>query len=384
MLKDRWAVRASVLRHADGVVKCGARADAGNWRPAESRPQIAQTLLACFEQLSTALTPFSAHICSSTITIEERDWCITIADSEPEVRAERALIARVVVDGPQSRVPVIWQAAGSSLPLDKFAVDVERGIAAEVRASLESSFMNEPRSCPVILDPWLASQLVHECIGHTSEADNFLDYALPRGYALGYRWCELALDVFDDPTLPDHRGSYARDHEGAPSRRTQLVRDGVWSSLLHNRQTQFQTGAAHRGNGRRVPGASATLPRMSVTFACAGASAAQPLSALIAQIEEGLYCVGTWGGWSSGPQFSIRPSYARRIRNGQLTNEFVRRFDLVGDKFATLAGLAGIGDQLEFFDPAFGCDKFGQDGLPITLGSSHLFLRSMNLRPILR
>lgn len=46
--------------------------------------------------------------------------------------------------------------------------------------------------------------------------------------------------------------------------------------------------------------------------------------------------------------------------------------------------LAAVADDLQFFDPAFGRDKFGQDQLPVTLGAPHLSLRTAQLRPIHR
>jgi predicted Zn-dependent protease len=120
---------------------------------------------------------------------------------------------------------------------------------------------------------------------------------------------------------------------------------------------------------------------MSVTYAAAGNST---VTNLFTQVAEGLYCVGAWGGGSIGRQFMMRPTYARRIRDGQLTEHFVRRFDLRGDKFATIRQIAGVGDDLQMFDPAFGCDKFGQHDLPVTFGAPHLYLRELELHPIRR
>ena len=72
------------------------------------------------------------------------------------------------------------------------------------------------------------------------------------------------------------------------------------------------------------------------------------------------------------------------VGGGHSHVEVLRRFDLVGDKLATLARLAGIADDLTFFDSALGCDKDGQNNLPVSQGAPHLALSAASLRPIAR
>ena len=273
---------------------------------------------------------------------------------------------------------MIWQAGTPSWPPAALTTHLPRELLLEVRAAVEGVPLDAPLRCPLLLDPWPASQLIHECVGHTSEADNFFEYARPAGYDLGYRWTEVPLEVVDDPLASGYRGSYTVDDEGEPAARTRLISQGVWTNLLHSRATA-RAHPARGGNGRRVAGAPHALPRMSVTYAEAGGST---VTALIAQVAHGLYCVGTWGGGSIGRQFIVRPAYARWIHAGQLTEHFVRRFDLRGDKFETIGQIAGVGEDMQIFDPAFGCDKFGQNDLPVTFGAPHLYLRELELHPI--
>lgn len=186
--------------------------------------------------------------------------------------------------------------------------------------------------------------------------------------------------MFDDPTLPGRRASYDYDDEGELGRRTQLVTDGRWTDLLLDAERSSRLGMP-AGHGRRVPWAQRCLPRMSNTYLDGGT---ESVSALIRAIDKGLICGGTWGGGSVGPGFIMRPAYGRWISGGRLTDRIVRRFDLVGNKFETIAAIGGVSEQTCWFSPFYGCDKEGQNNLPVTHGSPHVLLRRTSLRLIAR
>lgn len=197
--------------------------------------------------------------------------------------------------------------------------------------------------------------------------------------SLGGRWCDYPVNILDDPTLPGYCGSYQIDLDGAPAVRRHLVREGVWTGLLANRAFEDVLGQP-AGNGRRTAGKNKTLPRMSITWVAAGK---ESLEDMLAQVDDGLYCIGMWGGISTGTDFILRPAFARRIRKGRLTNQCVRGFDLFGSKQVTMAALGGLSRTVEFFDSVSGCDKAGHDCLAVTNGAPHLFLRTAKVRPIL-
>ncbi|MBZ5708847.1 metallopeptidase TldD-related protein [Nannocystis pusilla] len=299
--------------------------------------------------------------------------------------AHTALVIRLVVAGSRSRIPVVWhtcvpEAATDALARQLHAALASDAITGEVRAAVDGVPLAEVTRCPVVLDPWLASTLVHECIGHSSEADNYAAYMAPAGIQLGHRWTELPLHVVDDPRLAGRVGGYDVDDEGVPARATSLVRDGVWCGLLHSRASARQLGVDSSGHARRVGDAPA-IPRMAVTYVEPGGRSP---AALLADQADAIYCRGVIGGGSAGREFVLRPAYGLRIRDGRPTGEVLRRFDLVGDKLATLARLAGIADDLTFFDSALGCDKDGQNNLPVSQGAPHLALSAATLRPIAR
>jgi predicted Zn-dependent protease len=379
-MPDMSARRVSVYRSDRAGLEHGSQGQAEAFG-LESFDWLDAQLDTCVTAVARALTEVARSVLRTEITLETRASALERPGSEAVLRRDVALVIRLVVQGTRSLVPVIWQLGTPSWPPASLVEDLPRELLLEVRGAAEGVPLEAPLRCPVVLDPWPASQLIHECIGHTSEADNFLEYARPAGFDVGHRWTEVPLEVVDDPLLPGFRGSYTTDDEGEPAARTRLVSEGVWVGLLHNHATAAASGAARGGNGRRVMGARETLPRMSITYAEAGRSRVEDL---IGQISEGLYCAGAWGGGSVGRRFILRPAYGRRIRDGQLTDTFVRRFDFRGDKFEAVGQLAGVGNVLRMFDPAFGCDKFGQNELPVSFGAPHLSLRALDLHPIRR
>jgi predicted Zn-dependent protease len=287
------------------------------------------------------------------------------------------LIVDLIVAGRASTVPVRWQHAGEN-SLGELERDVGKELIEEIHAARVGSFLDRPIQCNVVLAPFMTAQLIHECVGHTSEADNFLAYAQSTDVQLGYEWCRYPIQVYDDPTLAGRRGSYDLDDDGEPARCAHLIADGRWADLLADADFGRRLGRP-AGHGRRVSGAPRALPRMSNTWMATGRDR---IEHLIASVDQGLFCEGNWGGGSANLNFVVRPAFGRKIEAGKLTDQYVRRFDLVGNKFQAIASIEGVSNELRWFSPFNGCDKFGQNGLPVSFGAPAVLLRNALLRPI--
>lgn len=283
------------------------------------------------------------------------------------------------IEGPISLVPFFWQTSESVLSPAWHFENIKKCFENELMAARFGKFLDHRVILDIILDPWAGSQFIHEVVGHSLEADNFLSYTRGCGVDIGTKISELPICVFDDPSSGLNRGSYKYDDEGVLGQRVALIEKGVVTNVLTDKATAYLLGTTSNGHGRRIAKNSRILPRMSTTVLEAGSST---LSKLIGGIEAGLLCRGCWVGGSQGNTFMLRPTHGQLIKGGHLVNEFVRRFDLLGEKFETLRRVDGIGDDLAIFTPAFGCAKDGQDNLPIAAGAPHIRIRSANLRPI--
>ena len=255
---------------------------------------------------------------------------------------------------------------------------LEFEIDHELMSLKNSSKLENTISSNIILDSKLSGQLVHECIGHSSEADNYLkDFS--NNYKLGYKWSEIPFNVIDDPGLLDHKGSYQFDEEGNRSFKTNIIHKGFWNDLLHTQETAKKFSHQASCNARRVIHSSIYFPRMSNTYMEPGE---YQLNELIKDIDEGIYLCGGNGGKSFRNYFSLIPAYGQIIRDGKLTNKFLRNIEVVGDKFNTISKIKKISGEFKIHDPIYGCDKNGENQLHVSYGSPHLSIANMILRPL--
>lgn len=168
----------------------------------------------------------------------------------------------------------------------------------------------------ILVPPFLAAVLMHECIGHTSEADNYQAYGHRLQPKLGDYWTDLPLLIRDDPTVPGHSGSYCTDDESTPSEPVTLVENGRWTDLLTSIHTTG-TGRSN-GHGRRLTQDEPILPRMAYFIVGAGPSS---YDSLVSDID-GFVLGGIGGGGSVREYMSLTPLWARRIINGHNTKRY--------------------------------------------------------------
>ena len=103
---------------------------------------------------------------------------------------------------------------------------------------------------PVVLGPNVVGVFVHEAFGHLAEAD----LALSGGVLMNNLGKKIGSDVvtfYDDGTINGAFGSFKYDDEGVPTHKTLLIKDGVVTGLMHNRETALLP-AGHGRTARAV------------------------------------------------------------------------------------------------------------------------------------
>ena len=230
---------------------------------------------------------------------------------------------------------------------------------------------------PIIVNPQLASVLIHEAFGHLSEADiiknnpSFID-KLQIGKKLGSK----ILNVIDDPTIKNTPGYYKYDDEGQPGLRTVLIKEGILNGRLHSRETADIFSEPVTGNMRAVDCNHTPIIRMSNIFIDSGED---DLQAMINSIDEGYYLFNSKGGQTTGDQFTFGAEYGYKIVNGK-KQEMVRDINISGELFKTLNNISMVADNLTFNEVG-GCGK----GDPMQLnifsgkGAPHIKIDSANL-----
>jgi len=223
----------------------------------------------------------------------------------------------------------------------------------------------------VILDPVLAGVFAHEAFGHLSESDFvYQNENLQQVMVLGKRFGRKHLNIIDDPTIPNLRGSYKYDDEGTPTRENYLIREGILEGRLHSRETAAKMGERATGNARAVNYRFPPIVRMSNTFIAPGSASFEEM---LGDIEEGVYVKDWYGGTTSLEMFTFSAGEAYMIRKGRLA-ELLRPVVLTGNVFTTLQNIDAIGNDLEM-NQGGGCGKAGQSPLPVSNGSPHIRIR---------
>jgi TldD protein len=128
------------------------------------------------------------------------------------------------------------------------------------------------RDATVILEPNYVALLVHEIVGHPSEADRVLGreaawagttwWAGKMGERIGSKYCT----VYDDPTVPKTFGFYRYDDEGVKAEKKVLIEKGVLKGHMQSRETAAEFGVAPNAGMRAITFEYIPLIRMSNTF----------------------------------------------------------------------------------------------------------------------
>ncbi len=217
---------------------------------------------------------------------------------------------------------------------------------------------------PVILESQAGGTMIHEAIGHSLEADG-IQKGISPVYAgkAGTVVANEKITVYDDPTLPGHRGSFFYDDEGTRSERTVLVDKGVLKTYLYDRFTARKEKRASNGHGRRESFAHRPIPRMSNTFISPGPDDPQKI---LGSVQNGLL-VRRMGGGQVNP---VTGDFVFEVEEGYLLEDgrvkhMVRGASLLGNGPVVLKTIDLVGSDMGWGVGT--CGKDGQ-GVPVSDG----------------
>lgn len=214
---------------------------------------------------------------------------------------------------------------------------------------------------PVIISSEAGGTMIHEAIGHGLEADLAQQGLSIYSGKLGQQVASPVISVVDDATIPNRRGSFAFDDEGAPSRRTTLVENGVLKSFMYDRFTAMLDKTTTTGNGRRESYEHKPIPRMTNTFIVPGT--ADP-EAIIRSVPHGLFVKKMGGGQvntiTGDFVFEVQEGYL--LEGGQV-GDLVRGATLVGNGPEVLKSIDMVGTDLGFSIGTCGKDS---QGVPVS------------------
>lgn len=234
----------------------------------------------------------------------------------------------------------------------------------------------------VVTDPHYNALLVHEILGHPTEADRALKmetaYAgrswLLRGLRdnqIGKPVASPLVSAFSDPSLPGY-GHYRYDDEGTPAQRVTHIERGVFRGFMNSRQTAALLGVAPNGSYKATDASLVPLIRMSNTCFASGESDPKDI---IGEVGHGYYLVGHRipSIAESRENFRITARKVYEIRNGQL-GQLYRNGGIMADSRDFFMKIDAVGSDFRLF-PIPNCGK-GQPMQVKRLGNGGPTLRS--------
>ncbi len=182
-----------------------------------------------------------------------------------------------------------------------------------------------------ILDASLAGILAHEAVGHTTEADLVLGGSVA-GALMGKPVASSMVNLTDFAHTafgkPCHIPIYV-DDEGVEAKDAVIIKDGVLTSYMHNRESAVHYGAAPTGNARASEFSDEPIIRMRNTAILPGTDR---LEDMVASVDDGYYLAGWTNGQADATSeftFGVKSGY--EIKNGKFARSL---------RGATVSGVA--------------------------------------------
>lgn len=265
-----------------------------------------------------------------------------------------------------------WRIAGD---LVETAKALEQNIAKGVSA---------PKGLvDVIMAPEVIGIAVHESGGHPYEADRVLGReAAQAGESfitpamLGRKIGSDCVNIADDPTLAGGAGYYLYDDEGVKARRKQLVRNGVISELMHNRETAAELQTQSNAGARAVDYDREPIIRMSNTLVLPGEYGDEEI---FRGVKLGVYLKHfmEWNIDDKRWNQKYVGSDAYMIRNGSIA-EPVKQPALELTTEALYSSIDAVAKTPEYYGGSCGKGEPMQ-AIPVWMGGPHVRLRNVRL-----
>lgn len=207
-------------------------------------------------------------------------------------------------------------------------------------------------SFPCVLGHGVVGTVAHEALGHLAEAD--LTVTSSFNGKLGEKVASDIVTMVDAP-IKGTFGASKYDDEGVIMQWVDIIKEGVFSGLLTNREYAHKTGMPLSGSARAESFLFPPLIRMRNTFFDKGDYTNEEL---FEGIDFGYYCVDYRGGQAdSNSSFQVGVQEAFEINNGEIT-EPIKDLSISGIATEALSFIDGVGKELGF-DAGY-CGKIDQ------------------------
>ena len=198
--------------------------------------------------------------------------------------------------------------------------------------------------CPVVFDPEAMSSLLENFSGIFS-AENARKGLSRLDQKEGQTIASPAVTLVDDPFYPENPMPMAFDAEGSPTRKKEVIRQGVLNTLLYDLRSAHLAGKQTTGNGAK---ARYDTPVQICPFTMYLAPGSFTREQLLEQAGNGVY-IRSLSGLHAGTNpvtgdFSLQ-SEGYLIENGR-TTQHVSAFTVAGNFYELLENITALGQDL--------------------------------------
>ncbi|ALU12523.1 hypothetical protein EYM_04850 [Ignicoccus islandicus DSM 13165] len=230
----------------------------------------------------------------------------------------------------------------------------------------------EPGRWEVLLLPPAIGVMVHEALGHMSEADHVkAGSPLKKGEKIAPEY----VTVIDSPGSGIEWGSIFYDDEGVKPVDVEIVKNGVVNGFLTDRAYAAELNLPLTGNGRHESPLHRVIPRMRVTYVKPGDWSKDEL---MRELRRGVVIYDTSGGNAENDgTFFFMSQEAWYVENGEEKYP-LKPMGIAGNVLVMLKEVKAVGKEMDLRPGT--CGKWGQ-GVPVSVGGGPT-LTTLNLSPI--
>ncbi|MBQ2050330.1 MAG: TldD/PmbA family protein, partial [Spirochaetales bacterium] len=225
----------------------------------------------------------------------------------------------------------------------------------------------------VILGGSLSGMLAHEAVGHTVEADLVMGGSVA-GPNLNKRVASDLVTMIDYAnTTPDGEAPLPvyLDDEGQLAKDAVLIKNGILTGFMHNRESAEKFGVEPTGNARAWAFSDEPLIRMRNTAVLPGTST---LHEMIESIDDGYYLIDTNNGQADlTGEFMFGVTMGYEIKHGRL-GKAILDTTVSGIAFDMLKTVDMVSDGINWNSSGF-CGK--KQRIPVGLGGPELRCKIM-------
>ncbi|HUT82277.1 MAG TPA: TldD/PmbA family protein [Candidatus Bathyarchaeia archaeon] len=226
----------------------------------------------------------------------------------------------------------------------------EHPLAELAKFASEMAIKNLDASLPpggptrVLIDHTSVGIIAHEAVGHCSEADLVEGGSFLKG-KLNQKVVSELITIVDEPVMGDASGWLMYDDEGTKGKKINIIKDGILTGYLNNREYAAKMNMEPTGNARAFNFDDEPLIRMRNTYIKPGDMTDEEL---IETIKDGLFVTGMMNGSAdTSGEFMVGTGQAIEIKNGKLTDKIYVGPTMTGNAFEVLSSTLGVGKELK-------------------------------------